>query len=419
MTKRCDDTLLRSVAAWGPRNWVMLLDVVIRGRPARSARTRPACCPRCNRRRSSSGREHIPEREAFVLVGNHHQSPGIWIGMVVAAISRAVAEARPPGAGDLHWLALGDWRWVIWRGYGVPHPVTGLLFGRALHAWGAVPTPSDPADVAGRARALRQVLGYLGRRGRTTGRPPQPVAIFPEGTGTIALAEAQPGSGAFLAAPQQPRLPAAAGGPLLAGRGGAPAHSLRPPFHLGEPPPDCALALDDWARQSVMGRVGALLPPRPPGRLRRGRHRGLAGPGRSLSLGSQIGSRWAASRPPAATWPGLTGYFLPRWVRLLSSVASTTIRTIPAISSHCASVQLNPTSSVASPGCRAAPSQTGPPDVRWACCRASRGISPRPRRPARRGNTAATATWLLTYHSTPKRSVKPLPCQMTPPVYSP
>ncbi|MHB1134356.1 MAG: hypothetical protein ACYC4L_18450 [Chloroflexota bacterium] len=260
MSYRFDTTLPRSVLAWGPRLWATLLGAVVRNQPRSLGEDAALLLAKLQPPPLVEGRENIPARQAFVLVGNHHQPPRIWVGMLVAAISRVVAEARPPGAGDLHWLALANWRWFQWRGHGVPHPLTTLVFGRVLRVWGAVPTPSDPADVAGRARALRQVLGYLGRKRRAAGAAPQPVAMFPEGTGTIALAEAQPGSGAFLQRLSShgfPLLPVASFWQAAEGR----LHiRFGRPFYVGAPPPGCALSLDDWARRRVMGRIGTLLP---------------------------------------------------------------------------------------------------------------------------------------------------------------
>ena len=40
------------------------------------------------------GSEHIPASEPFILVGNHYQPPGVWIGWVAAAITAAVARVE-------------------------------------------------------------------------------------------------------------------------------------------------------------------------------------------------------------------------------------------------------------------------------------------------------------------------------------
>ncbi len=254
-----DPAILRTLRGWGPGNLAMAVGAVLRGRrrslAADAARILPAFQPPP----VIEGRENIPARQAFVLVVNHFQAPGLWVGMVALAITRAVAEARAPGGQELHWLGLADWRWLEFRGRWLPNPLSAVVFPRALRVWGCVPTPSDPADVAGRVRALRQILGYLGRRGRGAAAEPQPVAIFPEGTGTIALQEARPGSGAFVQRLSNHGFPVLPLGQYQ-GPDGRIVIRFGRPFHLGEPPPESDLTLDDWARQRMMGRVGALLP---------------------------------------------------------------------------------------------------------------------------------------------------------------
>ena len=221
------------------------------------------------------GREHIPPRGAFVLVGNHYLTPGVWIGQVCLAITQAVAEARVEGGRELHWLALSEWRWFEFHGHWVPNPLSTLVFSRALRVWGCVPTPANPADVAGGASALRQIMGYLGRRGKGAAAAPEPIALFPEGTGTVALEQARAGSGAFLhrlssrgfpllpvaqyQLPEEPA-PSLALGAGLSGAKGRILIRFGRPFRLGDPPPSCPLSLDDWARQKVMGAIGSLMP---------------------------------------------------------------------------------------------------------------------------------------------------------------
>ncbi|MHB1006334.1 MAG: hypothetical protein ACYC3S_11960 [Chloroflexota bacterium] len=204
------------------------------------------------------GLEHIPASEPFVLVGNHYQPPGIWIGWVAAAITAAVAQARCEGGRELHWLAIAEWRWFQIAGRWVPNPVTSLIFPRASQIWGLVPTSARPTDIAGRARALREIMGYLGRRSRG-GRvgSAEPVAIFPEGRATVALEDAMPGTGAFLQ-----RL-SGRGVPLL------PVgihHEERTivirfgePFLVGQPPAE-TVDVDTWARERVMATIGRLIP---------------------------------------------------------------------------------------------------------------------------------------------------------------
>lgn len=140
----------------------------------------------------------VPPRGPFLLVANHYQAPGLWIGLVAMTIAAAVAEARVEGSRDLHWMVLSEWRWFEIGGRWVPNPITSRLFPRAARVWGLIPTPSRPSDTAGRASALRQILAYLGTHGHSGTALPQPVGLFPEGTATTALGRARPGIGNFL-----------------------------------------------------------------------------------------------------------------------------------------------------------------------------------------------------------------------------
>ena len=201
----------------------------------------------------------VPRREPFLLVANHFQSADLWVGWVAAAITAAVAEAREPERSEIHWVIISEWRWFELGGVWVPNPVSAWLFPRACHVWGLIPMPARPSDVAGRARALRRVLAYLGVRRGEEAAAPEPVAMFPEGRATMALGEAKPGVGAFLHRVNSrgvPLLPAGVyqeSGTLFVRFGG--------PFALRGAPSEEG-ELDDWARQQVMVAIGRLLPRR-------------------------------------------------------------------------------------------------------------------------------------------------------------
>ena len=205
-----------------------------------------------------AGRHLVPARGPFLLVANHFQVPGVWVGWAALAIANAVAGARAPGSHELHWMVLSEWRWFEAWGRWLPNPISSLLFPRAAKVWGMIATPSRPSDTAGRARALRQVLTYLGHGRR--GGPAEPVALFPEGTATVALGEAKPGTGAFLARVSRLGVPILPVG--VCQEDGALVVRFGPPFLLDGPAPDGAADMDGSVRRQVMLAIGRLLPQR-------------------------------------------------------------------------------------------------------------------------------------------------------------
>src|SRR5207253_7424152 len=60
------------------------------------------------------GVRNIPDEGPFVLVANHFEGPGIWIGWTAALLTHAVARARPAWRehGDpstpIHWLVVAE-----------------------------------------------------------------------------------------------------------------------------------------------------------------------------------------------------------------------------------------------------------------------------------------------------------------------
>ncbi len=201
------------------------------------------------------GLQRVPSRAPFLLAANHFQAPDHWIGLVAATISAAVATVRAPESRDLHWVVISEWRSFEFDGAWVPNPLSSLIFPRACRMWGLIPMPARPSDVAGRARALRQVLACLGV-GRGTAAP-EPVALFPEGTASFALEEARPGSGAFLHRVSILEIPLLPVGAYV--EEGTLVVSFGELFSLPAAPP-AGEDLDVWARRQVMVAIGRLLP---------------------------------------------------------------------------------------------------------------------------------------------------------------
>lgn len=140
-----------------------------------------------------AGLEHIPALGGAVVVYNHYERPGLWIGFAGALLIDGVARARKDeSAVPLHMVVtdrarvgLGPWRFDL--------PASRFFLKRVARMWGMVPMSADAADAMQRGQALKQVL-VLVRRGRV-------VALAPEGAGRgdQGLRPALVGTGAFLA----------------------------------------------------------------------------------------------------------------------------------------------------------------------------------------------------------------------------
>jgi SAM-dependent methyltransferase len=169
-----------------PRLFVGLSRALVTGATrsvAADAATLEAALPR---RPAIDGVEHLPVGGGVVLVANHCQRPGLWIGWAGAAITAAVRRHRS-GDPPVRWTVVADVRVGSWR-----LPGSDWLFRGVARAWTMVPMPTATGDVRGRASALRR-LETLVRAGAVVG-------IFPEGAGGRAgvPGDARPGVGRWL-----------------------------------------------------------------------------------------------------------------------------------------------------------------------------------------------------------------------------
>lgn len=205
-----------------------------------------------------TGTEHLPA-SGCLLVANHYQRPGLWIGWVGALVA-ATLYARHPAVDPPLRILVTDTQHLTWRGRQRALPFSCWFLRRAAALWGLIPLPADPADRQGRGLALRTALRCL-----KTG---QVVLLFPEGeAGSAAgLSAALPGTGTFvaLASRHAPILP------LRFWEDGGTLHG-----QIGSPITEqlAAVERDDAAiRRAVMVAIGAVAVSAPPpndGRLLR------------------------------------------------------------------------------------------------------------------------------------------------------
>jgi hypothetical protein len=80
----------------------------ILGRRRSLAADAPRVIARYRRPPRIEGAENIPADRPCILVVNHYERPGLWVGWIVAAVSATVAARRPPGANETRWIGQGS-----------------------------------------------------------------------------------------------------------------------------------------------------------------------------------------------------------------------------------------------------------------------------------------------------------------------
>jgi hypothetical protein len=116
------------------------------------------------------GVEHIPIEGPVMIVANHFQRPGLWIGWAGAVLTVAIGRRRgadPP----VHWLTTGSIQMLQRSRRGPEVPLTRRLLRRVARLYSMAALPLG--DRAERAAVLSAWLRWL-RHGEVVG-------IFPEG----------------------------------------------------------------------------------------------------------------------------------------------------------------------------------------------------------------------------------------------
>lgn len=192
---------------------------------------------------------YLPVSGPFIVIGNHYERPGLWAGWGAMVVSAAV---RSTGGGrrDLHWLMTDELMELRLGPLWVPRAWIRAVFARFARVYGFGLVSAREAGVVGGAGGLRVAARYLAAG--------QPVGVLPEGTASVALCEARPGVGTFLAWLSRNGVPLVPVG--IAERDGVLTATFGPPFSLphvtgGKATRDRAL------RDAVMGPIARLLPP--------------------------------------------------------------------------------------------------------------------------------------------------------------
>jgi hypothetical protein len=86
------------------------------------------------------GQEQIPPEGPCVIVANHYERPGLWVGWGAFLITVTVAERRPARPA-VRWVHISEWTRYNFHGLELPTAFTRGLIQRASRTWGLLPIP--------------------------------------------------------------------------------------------------------------------------------------------------------------------------------------------------------------------------------------------------------------------------------------
>ena len=137
------------------------------------------------------GTENVPASGPVLVVANHYERKGLWMGWSGMLVSRAIFEHS---GRRLRWIAIAEWTDYRIGPIRVPPRLTRNLFNRFYAVFGFIAMEPEAAGARRRAEGVRRAI-QAAKQGDVIG-------IFPEGNigSSPAMIPAQAGSGSFIRA---------------------------------------------------------------------------------------------------------------------------------------------------------------------------------------------------------------------------
>jgi 1-acyl-sn-glycerol-3-phosphate acyltransferase len=138
-----------------------------------------------------SGEDRLPVHGPYIVIVNHLNGPGIWVGLSAALVAGVIGRATPAVA--IRGVGVSAYRsFKLWRRIPIPDSFTEALFRRFYAVYDIIRMPHVSEGAGARSGSVRRILGAL-KRGHV-------VILFPEGgnVSDFRMRPIQPGVGDLL-----------------------------------------------------------------------------------------------------------------------------------------------------------------------------------------------------------------------------
>lgn len=137
-----------------------------------------------------TGEEHLPPTGPYIVIANHLNGPGIWVGLAAALVAHVIGAQSNSNIRGVGIAAYRDFR--LWGRIPVSDRLTEILFERFYRIYDIIRMPHAGEGPGARSGATRRILGALAKG--------EVVILFPEGGNVrnFVMRNVQPGVGGLL-----------------------------------------------------------------------------------------------------------------------------------------------------------------------------------------------------------------------------